>query len=109
MYALYISQGYPNLPQYLVLINWLSPYNVIRIDDTNDSILARYGLVNDETNTTLLYLSAIFKNNTFIGIYNKSSIIKLEKGYIYTIIPLEGKYRGNVFYIWVNSWKLLKS
>ena len=109
MYALYISQGYPNLPQYLVLINWLSPYNVIRIDDTNDSILARYGLVNDGTNITLLYLSAMFKNNTFIGIYNKLSTIELEKGYIYTIIPLEGKYRGNVFYIWVNSWKLLKT
>ena len=107
-YILYISQNSPNLPQYIVFINWLSPDKAIIVNDQQDPILEKYGLITNGTEITPLYLSAIFKNNTFIGIFNTSSIIVLEKGYIYTIIPLEGKYQGNVFYIWVNSWKLLK-
>ena len=107
-YILCIPQNSPNLPQYIIFINWLPPNKVIITNNQQDPLLEKYGLITNGTEITPLYLSAIFKNNTFIGVFNTSSIIVLEKGYIYTIIPLEGEYRGNVFYIWVNSWKLLK-
>jgi len=108
IYILYIPQNSPNLPQYMVFINWLPPDKVIIIiNNYQNPILEKYGLITNGTEITPLYLSAIFKNNTFIGIYSTTSIIRLENNYIYTIIPLEGQYRGNVFYIWVNPWKLL--
>jgi len=104
MYGVVIDQGYPTLPKYFILVGWLNPLEVVEADGT---ILHSYGVFGDGETIVFKYKTAVFRDKSLLGILEPNSAITLRAGSTYTLIPLEGPYRGNVFHIWVNSWRII--
>lgn len=107
MYVLEISQPNTYLPSYWVLVSWLDPRLAVNITSGGSDLLVKYGLVETSAVITFLYRSIVFKNGNYLGTYDAGGSLTLSSGR-YVIIPTEGSYKGNVFYLWVDNWELIR-
>jgi len=111
MYVLEISQPNNYLPTYWILVSWLDPRLVVNIANGGCDLLVKYGLVKTGAEISFVYSSVVIQVGEYDcyykGKYNAGDTLTLSSER-YIIIPKEGPYKGNVFYLWVDDWEVLK-
>ncbi len=115
VYKLVVGQP-GGLAPYMIHIAWLDPRLIVNITGGGDDLLVHYGLIRRDANITFKYRSALLYTSLnrsrcleICGAgdtVSLSSIDPLDK--VVVIIPLEGPFRGNIFYLWIDSWAILK-
>jgi len=108
IYSILIKQSDSSLPSYLIIINWIDPRLFLDIVGGGEDLLVKYGLIDTGANISFKYWSLVFKNGSFLGNFSSGSTITLTND-VYAVIPIEGPYKGNIIYLWVDSWKLIHS
>ena len=107
IYRVLITQPDPSLPSYLVFIGWIDPSYIVDIINGGNPLLMKYGLVDVGSSIVFRYNSIVFKDGKFMGNYSSGDSITLGYG-VYAVIPLDGSLAGNIVYLWVDNWRLIR-